>query len=209
MTYRNNGPQDYRGMWEMLRGLRDDFAAARPRFIIDADIEDATPGDLRETLLTMLAEKSATGAALLRDIADQGADTWAPSAAEVYPTLQLLVDEGLATATEEEGRRTFTLTDAGRDEASAAAAEADSTDGGTHSWHGETDGPFAAFAQFAGVRGDLPKAGVKLGQAVRQVVVGADSQQVEKVTALLDETRRKIYAILAEDSPEPPTDDEQ
>ena len=42
---------------------------------------------------------------------------WRPSAGSIYPTLQLLEDEGLVTAEESEGRRRFSLTDAGRAEA--------------------------------------------------------------------------------------------
>ena len=42
---------------------------------------------------------------------------WRPSPGSVYPTLQLLEDEDLIAGEEGEGRRRFTLTDAGRAEA--------------------------------------------------------------------------------------------
>ena len=69
--------------------------------------------------------------------------------------------------------------------------------------------PFRSFAEntpfaggFAGARGELPKSGAKLAQAAHQVLLSGDEAQMEKVTALLDETRRKIYGILAEESAE-------
>lgn len=195
-------PQDFNGLFDMIRGLRDDFAAKRPRLEITKDAE--TDHDVRAAALSVLAATPATGAAVIRAIAERGDGGWEPAAAEVYPTLQLLVDEGLATVAEDEGRRTFTLTEAGQDEASAAGDEDEDAD----DWAGFF-APFRSFAEntpfagsFAGARGDLPKAGVKLSQAVRQVVVGADEDQVAKVIALLDETRRKIYGILAEESAE-------
>ena len=42
---------------------------------------------------------------------------WKPSPGSVYPALQMLTDEGLVTFTEADGKRTFELTDAGREQA--------------------------------------------------------------------------------------------
>ncbi len=39
----------------------------------------------------------------------------------------------------------------------------------------------------------------KLHHAIRQAFTAADQSQQKRVRELLDETRRKIYAILAED----------
>jgi len=41
---------------------------------------------------------------------------WRPSPGSVYPTLQLLEDEGLVHAEERDGTRVYDLTDAGRGE---------------------------------------------------------------------------------------------
>jgi DNA-binding PadR family transcriptional regulator len=197
----SDGSQDFNGLFDMIRGLREDFAARRPRLEITKDAEDR---DIRAAVLSVLAATPSTGAGVIRAITERSTDDREPAAAEVYPTLQLLVDEGLATVADDEGRRTFTLTEAGQDEASATGDEDTDAD----DWAGFF-APFRSFAEntpfagsFAGARGDLPKAGVKLSQAVHQTAVGGDGQQVEKVTALLDETRRKIYGILAEESTE-------
>lgn len=195
-------PQDFNGLFDMIRGLREDFAARRPRLEISKDAADRSTRDIRAAVLSVLATTPATGAGVIRAITERSTDDWEPAAAEVYPTLQLLVDEGLATVAEEEGRRTFTLTEAGEDEASGDDDE-DADD-----WAGFF-APFSRFAGhtpfaggFAGARGELPKAGAKLVQAAHQVLLSGDEAQMEKVTALLDETRRKIYGILAEESAE-------
>ena len=45
----------------------------------------------------------------------------------------------------------------------------------------------------------LPKAGAKLAQAVAQVAQAGTPDQSERAVAVIDEARRKVYAILAED----------
>ena len=49
---------------------------------------------------------------------------WRPSPGSVYPTLQLLEDEGLARASEQDGKRVYEITDAGREEAARRIDEA-------------------------------------------------------------------------------------
>ena len=59
------------------------------------------------------------GYEMIQEISDRSGGLWRPSPGSVYPTLQLLVDEGLIAGTESEGsKRLFELTDEGR-----AAAE--------------------------------------------------------------------------------------
>jgi hypothetical protein len=45
----------------------------------------------------------------------------------------------------------------------------------------------------------LPKAGIELAQAAAQVGRTGSPEQVKKAVAVLEEARRKLYAILAED----------
>ena len=59
------------------------------------------------------------GYEMIQTIAERSNGLWKPSPGSVYPTLQLLDDEGLITASESEGsKKLFELTDTGR-----AAAE--------------------------------------------------------------------------------------
>ena len=55
------------------------------------------------------------GYEMIQEISERSGDLWRPSPGSVYPTLQLLVDEGLIVGTESEGsKRLFELTDDGR-----------------------------------------------------------------------------------------------
>ena len=61
------------------------------------------------------------GYQIIREIDERSRGTWKPSPGSVYPTLQMLADEGLVEASETGGRKTYRLTDAGRDAANKAA----------------------------------------------------------------------------------------
>jgi len=47
---------------------------------------------------------------LIRAIQDRSGGSWTPSAGSIYPTLQVLEDEGLLTIDSVDGRRTASLT---------------------------------------------------------------------------------------------------
>jgi DNA-binding PadR family transcriptional regulator len=141
-------------------------------------------GDVRAAILTLLAEEPKHGYQLIREIEERTGGKWKPSAGSVYPTLQLLADEGLVTTEISQDRKVYSLTEAGREEAAAAA--------GSAAW--ENTAPFDTNAL-----GAVPKASIELAQAVSQLVRTGTSQQHHAAAELLNETRRKIYSILAQD----------
>lgn len=141
-------------------------------------------GDVRTAVLALLNEEPMHGYQIIREIEERTQGHWKPSAGSVYPTLQLLADEGLISAEENNGRKTYTLTAAGRDEVKAADASAPWEDATSHHNH--------AFSE-------LPKAGVNLAQAAAQVGRQGTPEQVKEAANVLDETRRRMYSILAQD----------
>ena len=77
------------------------------------------PGDLRLVILSFIAEKPSHGYEIMKAISDKTAGVYAPSAGVIYPTLNQLEDEGLATATSEGGKKQYTITETGRAELQA------------------------------------------------------------------------------------------
>lgn len=72
-------------------------------------------GDLRVVILQLLAEKPRHGYEVIKALEERSGGAYAPSAGAVYPTLTLLEEMGFATAaTEEGGKKVYTITDAGR-----------------------------------------------------------------------------------------------
>lgn len=141
-------------------------------------------GEVRTAVLTLLLEQPMHGYQIIREIEERSGGSWKPSAGSVYPTLQLLADEGLISAEEANGRKTYTLTDAGR----AEAAEYDAPS----QWEATGAGRGPGFAE-------LSKAGFELAQAASQVGRNGTADQVQQAVTVLDEARRSLYSILAQD----------
>ena len=139
-------------------------------------------GDVRAAVLALLAEKPMHGYQIIHEIEERSGGTWKPSAGSVYPTLQLLADEGLVTAEEVNDRKVYSLTDTGREavsgDESAPWASADSKEGNRFS--------------------SLPKAGVELAQAAAQVGRSGSPAQITEAVKVLDDARRRLYSLLAQ-----------
>jgi DNA-binding PadR family transcriptional regulator len=164
------------GLWEVFDGAREAIGRrmSQPRM---------GRGDVRTAILALLAEEPMHGYQVIGEIAKRSGGMWRPSPGSVYPTLQLLADEGLVRAEETGERKTYALTDAGHEVAEDAA--------GSLPW----ESPALRHAERAAA---LPKAGVKLAQALAQVARSGSPDAVEQAVAIVDEARRKVYAILAE-----------
>ncbi len=174
MSGTNNWPGAQ--LWETMEQLRGSFEQkVGPRM---------GRGDVRAAVLALLAEKPMHGYQIISEISERSGGAWKPSPGSVYPTLQLLADEGLITAAEEGGRKTYSLTPEGREVAEAA---------------GEKSAPWeASGARESGRTGALPKAGIDLAQAVAQVGRSGSPEQVKEAVAVLDDARRKLFSILAQ-----------
>ncbi len=109
---------------------------------------------------------------------------WRPSPGAMYPALQLLEDQGLVTADASAGKRLYSLTDDGRTEATEAAER--------KPWDEVTKGVNPLHFQ-------LIKAIGQAAAATRQIArEGSDAQQTAAAD-ILNDTRRRLYAILAEE----------
>lgn len=74
-------------------------------------------GELRLALLALIAEQPAHGYELIKQIEEMTGGAYAPSPGAVYPTLQMLADEGQIEESQAEGaKKPFAATDAGRAE---------------------------------------------------------------------------------------------
>lgn len=166
------------GVWEAVEQLRSGFeqrVGGSPR---------AARGDVRAAVISLLAEQPMHGYQIIAEIGERSGGAWKPSAGSVYPTLQLLADEGLITAEEQGGRKTYSLTEAGVAASEEAATKAAPWDG----LGNRAPSHIAA----------LPKAGMELASAAAQLARTGTPEQVEDGIAVLEDARRRLYAILAE-----------
>ena len=148
----------------------------------------ARRGDVRAALLLLISEQSQNGYQLIQEIERRTDGVWKPSPGSVYPTLQLLVDEGLIVGTESEGsKRLFELTDEGR----AAAEKVE-----TPPWQEIAEGADPGAV-------NLHTAVTQLMGAVAQSAYAASEEQQQRIVDIVNNARREIYNILGEtDEPE-------
>ena len=141
-------------------------------------------GDVRAAILVLLAERPMHGYEMIQLIAERSNGIWRPSPGSVYPTLQLLDDEGLITASETAGsKKLYELTDEGR-----AAAEKVETP------------PWDEIAESADPgHVNLRAAMGQLFGAVAQSAHTATPEQQQRIVEIVNNARREIYGILGED----------
>ncbi|MEV0593563.1 PadR family transcriptional regulator [Nonomuraea cavernae] len=148
----------------------------------------AKRGDVRAAILALLAEQPRNGYQIIQEIAERSEGGWKPSPGAVYPALQQLTDEGLVVAQENEGRKTFRLTDEGR-----AYIDAH---------------PDEVRAPWDEMRPDIDENTADMWDLTRQsafalmqiLQTGSDAQ-IREARKTLVETRRKLYQILADGDP--------
>ena len=131
----------------------------------------------------LLSERAMHGYEIIQELAERTNGVWKVSPGSVYPTLQLLEDEGLVIAEEDGGKRRYSLTESGH----AAATEIPA---GKSPWEEVMEGIDPAAVKLRETAAQLMGAVIQIGQ------VGTVDQRVE-ATTLLDETRRRLYGILA------------
>jgi DNA-binding PadR family transcriptional regulator len=143
-------------------------------------------GDVRAAILTLLAERPMHGYEMIQEIAERSQNLWRPSPGSVYPTLQLLVDEGLIAGTESEGsKKLFELTDDGR--AAAEKIETPPWEEIAEGWKNQDPGHV-----------NLHTAVAQLMGAVAQSAYAATEEQQQRIVDIVNNARRDVYNILGE-----------
>jgi len=149
----------------------------------------ARRGDVRAAALALLAEEPMNGYQIIQQIGERSGGLWRASPGSVYPALSQLEDENLiALAAGDRGRRAYALTDEGR------AYVAEHAEQLRAPWSDMTGGAASAAADMRSLVRQLHLAAV-------QVVSAGTDAQLAQARKVLDQARRSLYRILAEDEP--------
>jgi len=143
----------------------------------------ARRGDVKYSILEVIAEQPRHGYDVIKELEGRRGGG-RPSAGSVYPTLQMLEDEGCVTSQTVDGKRIYTITDAGRTMLAQKPADAQDEHGRGEEWAG---------------RHELKDSAFRLGAAVWQAARDGDPAVLLKVKELLDRARREVYALLGGD----------
>jgi DNA-binding PadR family transcriptional regulator len=142
-------------------------------------------GMLKYVVLKLLEAQERHGYDLMRHFAEQG---WGRLAASsLYPVLAALEEHGYIEGKEEDGKRTYRITEKGRqrlrDVADDLSSELDD----------EEEPPSAASSP----AGELREALNRLSGAVSQAAHGAKPETVQQIVERLAALRKEIYTLLA------------
>jgi DNA-binding PadR family transcriptional regulator len=145
----------------------------------------ARRGDFRTAALLLLAEEPRNGYQLMQEVEERSGGVWNPSPGSVYPALAQLEDEGLIRTDEQDGRRVFSITDAGR------ASLAERGEDAPAPWEQISEG-YGPQAQ------ELGKLMREVAFAFAQVMRTGSDEQMARAREVLAGARRDLYQILAD-----------
>jgi DNA-binding PadR family transcriptional regulator len=152
-------------------------------------------GDIRFALLELLAEQPRHGYDLIKELERRFGGFYRPSPGSVYPTLQLLEDEGHLTSETVEGKRVYTITESGR----KLLAEREPAH------HGPGRPPFGPMGGREEL-GELRRSAGALFEVVMQAARHGTPEQVRAVMQILERARREVYGTLASSEQSPPAE---
>jgi DNA-binding PadR family transcriptional regulator len=178
MGHRGHGaPFDPRAFWHgPWRGMG--FGPGRLR-------SRARRGDVRAAILLVLEEEPRNGYQLMEEIERRSGGAWRPSPGSVYPALAQLEDEGLIRSDQSAGRRSFELTDAGRQYV------ADNREALGSPWDEAGEDVPRDFVDLRTLIGQL-------GMATLQVAQSGDDAQLREAKKILADARKALYRVLAD-----------
>lgn len=145
--------------------------------------------------LALLSEQPMHGYQIIQEIEQRTDGAWTPSPGSIYPTLSQLATEGMVRSEQAHGRSVVHLTEQGRRHVEQHRDELDAV------WNTAT----ADESEVA----DLRTVGRDLIGAAAQVAQVGTSDQLAEATRLLEDTRRRLYLLLAGDDGPHPDDSDQ
>jgi DNA-binding PadR family transcriptional regulator len=148
-----------------------------------------TAVDLKVAVLSVLKGDAKNGKEVIQAISVVSGGTWTPKKSAIYPLLEELTDEELVAIKIEKELRVYSLTKKGKQYLVDELAKKEEA----------KEKPASSKNNWVEINSAGVKASVKLAQALAQVAQTGTPDQQKRATELVDETRRKVHAILAED----------
>lgn len=136
-------------------------------------------GDMKFLLLEVLKESPRHGYEIISEL-EQRFRGYRPSPGSVYPTLQMLEEGGFVTGQEIDGKKVYTINQAGLDLLAERGETRQEEPTGVH--------PAV----------ELRESLRKLAGAVIDGARGTDEESVNRINEILKKARKEVYSILAE-----------
>lgn len=150
-------------------------------------------GDVKFALLELLQERPMHGYEMMKALEEKSGGFYTPSPGSIYPTLQMLEDRGLVSVQEVEGKKVYSITDAGR----ALLAERQKSDEDVAGppwkhWHGRAG--HRAAPEMQALRSEA-------GELVRLFAIAGrislqDPERLARLRAIIEHTRKDLTDMI-------------
>ncbi len=156
-------------------------------------------GDIKFALLELLQERPMYGYEMMKVLEEKSGGFYAPSPGSIYPTLQMLEDRGLVSVQEVEGKKVYSITDAGR----ALLAE-------RHKEEEAFANPWTRWRERATGRGPAPELQALRSEAMEVmrlfVIAGRrslqDPEQLSHLRSVIERTRKELTDMIYGTNPQ-------
>jgi DNA-binding PadR family transcriptional regulator len=150
---------------------------------------------VRYLVLDALAQRPRHGYEVIQAIEERSGGAYRPSPGVIYPTLQMLEELGHAALSSEEGRKVYTITDAGRSDLEQHASEV------ADFYDRFQEQPWERYAEDFG---DVMKRAARLFRTFKRAARrgGMSRHAQTAIREILDEAVRGIEAVLEEEEGE-------
>jgi len=148
------------------------------------------PGEVRLALLSLLKEGPKHGYELMKDLEARSGGIYRASAGAVYPALQQLEDEDLVTSEQTDGKRTYRLTPAGKQELEREAETV------RRIW--QRSEQCGIWAPWMGPEaGEVARPAAEVLRTALRVATRSthDSAKISKIREILERTRKDLEAV--------------
>ena len=144
-------------------------------------------GDLKYVILDLLRDKPRHGYEIIRELEELSHGLYTPSPGTVYPTLQMLEEMGYAKATEQDGKKIYTITEQGHQFLAERKDLADEVKSQMkHRWS------FKNIGRMAMVMKEYHALEHLLGRGFRSL----DADKAQQIREVLSRTYQEIETIL-------------
>jgi DNA-binding PadR family transcriptional regulator len=150
-------------------------------------------GDVKFALLELLQERPMHGYEMMKALEERSGGFYTPSPGSIYPTLQMLEDRGFVTVQESDGKKIYSITEAGRGLLAERQQE-----------EREFAGPPWMRMREFGRRGNMPEMQALRSETMEVMRLFAiasrksfnDPQQLSRLRGVLEQTRKDLSDLI-------------
>ncbi|MBM3269193.1 MAG: PadR family transcriptional regulator [Candidatus Sericytochromatia bacterium] len=150
-------------------------------------------GDLKYVILDLLSERPRHGYDIIQELEERFRGFYTPSPGSVYPILQMLEDMGLVTVEPRDGRKTYTITAAGRETLAERRPQVDEIWSRLAVGFGHPQDDMHAL--WHDLKDELRELALLFGK--RALARHIDAEKVRRIHAVISRARKEIEAILS------------